>query len=173
MLKRKIMGLLLAAAMLVTMLPASALTAQAEEALPEETAAAAEALPAEAAAEEEALPEEAAAPSDDAEEPYLSEQDTTISSVTVRGVRAPASGQTASVSGIYVASSDHCTLTNVYWYDILDRERMETTDVFYGGRSYRLYVALEPNDGYAFADRDAMTIPHRDGHGVTICICGS
>ncbi|MBQ1515433.1 MAG: S-layer homology domain-containing protein [Lachnospiraceae bacterium] len=182
MLKRKIMGLLLAAAMLATMLPASALTAQAEEALPEETVAAAEGLPAEAAAEEEALPEETAAlPEeeaalpDDAEEPYLSEQDTTISSVTVRGVRAPASGQTASVSGIYVASSDHCTLTNVYWYDILDRERMETTDVFYGGRSYRLYVALEPNDGYAFADRDAMTITVRDtgGNNITSSLYGT
>ncbi|MBQ1516206.1 MAG: S-layer homology domain-containing protein, partial [Lachnospiraceae bacterium] len=185
MLKRKIMGLLLAAAMLVTMLPASALTAQAEEALPEETAAAAEALPAEAADTEDALPMETVEPAltaeeedeaAEAEEPVLTEQ-AEISTIHVTGVTAPATGAYATTSGIGVTTSSYCTISNVYWYDVLNSRQMSSTDRFQSGVAYQLEITFKPNTGFVFADKEDMHV-YLDGvsssviYGTTIYAAG-
>ncbi len=137
MLKRRITSLFLAAAMLVTMLPVSALTAHAEEAAPEETAVTAE----------EALPEETAAAE---EEPVLTEAADRIKYVNMIGLHEPIAGEHPMYYGYQQTMDHYSTCGHLQWSCLDTGEFLTSDDVFELGKVYQLEVAFVPDAGYLF-----------------------
>ena len=185
MLKRKILSLFFAAVMLVTM-TAPALTAQAEEALPEETAAPAEAeeaLPEETAAPaeaEEALPEETA-PAEEADEPTLTAQEeepvfgetaTVIPTVYLMYILRPYVGRTPGyMAGPEPGAGAHYSFRSVVWKDAtgsVNGTVISNSHRFRPGRTYRMEVIVTPDAGYELAAIPAVGTPHLSASCYTV-----